>query len=338
MRPRSQRNVERRASPSIFEGLEPIQSVQRPIEEEEEVAPEQPTNGIDYEDLPLIAGVIDLTSRDVEIQTDPTQSDAAIQAEPTRIDVEIQAEPSQNFFGQLASSLKLTYLRFLQLEQHDRLYNSSFNCPTSQSFQHCQVMAKIDYHFTRNQDAIEPAIIEYLSSNVNVQELNTFDKIRTSLMNLEIQRVQVEMERKRLQQNELSNAADQRQMVCFVCYRHIEPGMHLLFGKCGHLTCADCLKQVFAARNLHNRCSVCTVPIPSINDALRCLFKFNAKKHAVCRFCLKPFNENVGDITMISCGHAYHAACMRTNGQCMECGCAYDRAKLTRVFAYWMST
>lgn len=157
---------------------------------------------------------------------------------------------------------------------------------------------------------IEPDIINYLAQS-DIRLLDRYDKVRLSLMNLEIERHQIEFEQKRLKDAELPNHSDQKKMVCSVCMvKGISPGVKLLFPKCGHINCEDCTRELLSNPSLHSRCAVCRQAIGSLSDCITVKFKFNAKKDAVCRFCYKPFNDDGKDISLIRCGHAYHAECM----------------------------
>lgn len=262
------------------------------------------------------------------------QFDAVLPAVATS-DAQVQTDSQANEYARLAILLQASYSTLLRMERvGDFLDNFQPSVPFM-SQRHCQIMGKIDNHFLQSKgDDIDPAIIGFIANDVNMFSLNRFDKVRVNLMNLEIHRMERGYERKRLREGELS-VAEQRQMVCRVCYGQINPGVSLNFGKCGHLTCATCTMQILNTRDLMNRCGDCLRAIGGENDMLTVKFKFNAKLHAVCRFCYKPFNDDGSIIKRGQCGHVYHEACMVYNmNRCMKCSAEISDGGI-RLFVYW---
>lgn len=252
-------------------------------------------------------------------QTEAAGLNVAMQTEaPSTREFGVQASPIQDENVRLATVLRYTYASFLSLEKQDRLLNSHVERPPVTPSMHTQIMAKIDSFFVDNLNDIDPAIIVYLTElRSNTVTLTRFDRIRMSLMSLEIDRKTVEYEQKRLRQSELANRAQQKKMVCNICMCEITPGQKLLFGDCGHLSCKLCIVTVLSNPRLANRCGVCRHEI-ALASCITAKFKFNMRHEPVCRQCYKPFNDDGAMMKMIRCGHVYHDKCM--HDKCMLCG------------------
>lgn len=229
-----------------------------------------------------------------------------------------QANPIQDEYARLGVVLRFTYASFLSMEKQHRLLNSHIERPPMTTAIHSQTMAKIDAYFVDNLNEIDPAIIQYLTEiRSNLASLVRFDRIRVSLMTLEIEHKVVEYEQKRLRECELPNRSDQKKAVCNVCLVEIAPGQRLTFGECGHLTCKSCTMKILNDPMLPSRCGVCRDNI-SLTKCVTAKFKFNLRKEPVCRQCYKPFNIDSPSVKLIRCGHVYHEKCM--HDRCMLCG------------------
>lgn len=270
------------------------------------------------------------TSAAVAVQT----ADIASQTvELVTRDFGLQANPFQDEFMRLSTVLKYSYVQFLRFEKDERLFNNHVELPMIQPTRHTQVMSKIDAYFLGNSNEVDPDIIVYLTelrSNIVVPQ-NRFDRIRTHLMNLEIEHKIVEHEHRRLRQCELGDRTKQKRMVCSVCFTDIVPGLKLLFGGCMHLICRSCTMEILRNPNLSNRCGVCRDVIGA-DTCRKTHFKFNNRKEPVCRQCWKPFNDDGSIIKMIGCGHTFHETCMQS--KCMQCGfenVSEDASKILHV-------
>lgn len=277
-------------------------------------------------DIQAVGNEIAVENNELEIDMQAADGDDlnnSVAEENDACEIGVQATPPQDELYKLSSVLKYAYVQFLRMERYNRLYHNYVPPLQPATAQHCQVMAKIDGYFSNGLSDIDPEIITYLADfrASSLQPLNRFDKIRVSLINLDIERKAVEFEQKRLREAELSNRDEQKTMVCYICMvKDVKPGVSLLFGECGHVTCEDCTREIMRNPNLRSRCGVCREKIDDISKTLCVRFKSNARKEPVCRCCYKPFNDDGKAIKMFRCGHAFHDRCMLFNAdRCMQC-------------------
>lgn len=188
--------------------------------------------------------------------------------------------------------------------------------------QHRQMMMKIDQHFLDQSSGrmLDVDIVQFIQT-ADLSKMNSPDRVRVSLANLEYERNQSEMKKARLKRQR--GVASMEKASCPICLDSYRPGASVVYPDCGHLACDDCMKKILEDRDLANACVTCRHEFEDHDDLTRMFFKFNYDGDVICRFCERPFradSSNDDSCHVLQCGHAYHLGCLRyTELHCLAC-------------------
>lgn len=228
---------------------------------------------------------------------------------------------------QLTSALTNAYITFFRLYREEMNNSSDEGFNQAETLNHRSIMTMIDRHFldASTDKVIDPLVVSYVAS-VNTKRMNKFDRIRIDLVKLEVEQNRSKVRKDRSKRH---RAHQEKQASCPVCMEVFKPSVSLVYPKCGHVVCFNCMMTIIGTDDLDDACPCCRVLIhnPDGDDLVHVHFSFNSNSDAICRLCDKPFAVDPSEFNscnVISCGHAYHKHCLQfmqqeSRQKCITC-------------------
>lgn len=177
------------------------------------------------------------------------------------------------------------------------------------------MMAAIDRHFltTKPTAFVDPSIIKYVSSN-DPTKFSSIDQMRINFMQLEIQRIEFEINA--IRSRALSNL-NASKAGCMLCSEDIQADKTYFAGKCGHVYCNGCFIGI-TEQGVNRLCAFDRKSLVNGNS-FQLNICFNTQANMTCGLGHIPFgiNEIYG---IPSCGHMFHKKCITSNiHRCSYC-------------------
>lgn len=247
---------------------------------------------------------------------------------PISQEIGVQAGPDQLERPQLRMLTNTLYHHFFKMLKNKQDNNGGVtmhaNFKESDSFQRL-VMARIEEHFLDSDrtSEVDLDIVRFLAngSNFDTSTMTPYDRVKTAIMILELERIEFEVDGARSRRKILPKAV-QKDIICMVCDEPFRPWIEAVFPPCRHVHCLRCIQGI--RKSFNSSCSHCRMKIQHDDDVRALRPKYNQFSNVVCRSCSIPINVDV-DLSVYSiCGHVYHTQCIVNQYQCPYCPMTYN--------------